>query len=218
MISTEQRCKIVAWQEVFRSPVEDQHRFRAEYGINYVPSLPTIYAIHAKFLQTGFVNDQPRSGRPRTGRTEENVAAVEVAFVQSQGKSIRRAGLELNISWASIQRMLKKDIRMYPYKIQVVQNLEPQDYDSRKEMCETLLHHYETDQPSWSGCGSAMRRCSTFLGASIGTTFESGGQKILLRFENIREIPPSWMFAVPCPLWESLDPTFSRRKMETPPM
>ena len=112
MLSTEQRCKIAAWQEVFRSPVEVQRRFRAAYGINYVPSRPTIYAIHAKFLQTGSVNDQPRSGRPRTGRTEENVEAVGAAFVQSQGKSIRRAGLELNISRASIQWMLRKDIRM----------------------------------------------------------------------------------------------------------
>ena len=97
---------------MFSSPVEVQRRFRAAYGINYVPSRPTIYAIHAKFLQTGSVNDQPRSGRPRTGRTEENVEAVGAAFVQSQGKSIRRAGLELNISRTSIQRMLMKDIRV----------------------------------------------------------------------------------------------------------
>ena len=27
----------------------------------------------------------------------------------------------------------------------MVQSLEPQDYDLRKEMCETLLHHYEAD-------------------------------------------------------------------------
>ena len=85
-----------------------------------MPSRPTIYAIHVKFLQTGSVNDQPQSGRPRTGRTEENVETVEAAFVQSLWKSIRHAGLALNISRASIQRMLRKDIGMYPYKIQVV--------------------------------------------------------------------------------------------------
>ena len=145
MLSIEKRCKIAAWQEVLRSPIEVQRRFRAEFGIHYVPSRHTIYAIHARFMETGSVGDQPRSGRPRSGRSEENVETVEAAFIQSQGKSIRRAALELNISRASIQRMLRKDIRMYPYKIQVVHNLEPQDYDSRMEMCETLLHHYETD-------------------------------------------------------------------------
>ena len=108
MLSTEQRCKIAAWQEASRSPVEVQRRFRAAYGINYVSSRPTIFAIHAKFLQTGSVNDQPPSGRPRTGHTEENVEAVEAAFVQSQRKSIHRASLELNINRASIQQMLRK--------------------------------------------------------------------------------------------------------------
>ena len=83
MQATVQHCKIAAWQEVFLSPMEVQRRFRAAYGINYVPSRPTIYAIHAKFLQTWSVNDQPQSGRPRNGCTEENVEAVEAEFVQS---------------------------------------------------------------------------------------------------------------------------------------
>ncbi|KAK3868768.1 hypothetical protein Pcinc_025806 [Petrolisthes cinctipes] len=78
-----------------------------------MPSRPSICTIHAKFLKSEFVNDQPRSGRPRTGFSDENVEAVEVALVQSQEKSIRRAALELNISRASIQRLLRKDYQMF---------------------------------------------------------------------------------------------------------
>ena len=145
MLTTEQRCKIAAWQEVFKSPTEVQRRFHATYDPHYEPTRRTIYAIHAKFMETGSVNDQPRSGRLRSGRSEENQEVVEAAFVQDQRKSIRRASLELNISKATIHRLLRKDIGMYPYKLQIVQNLEPQDYDSWLEMCETLIHRYEED-------------------------------------------------------------------------
>ena len=145
MLTREQRCKIAAWQEVFQSPTEVQRRFHATYGPHYEPTRRTIYAIHAKFMETGSVNDQPRSGRPRSGRSEENQEVVETTFVQDQTKSIRRASLELNISRATIHRLLRKDIGMYPYKLQIVQSLEPQDYDSRLEMCETLIHRYEED-------------------------------------------------------------------------
>ncbi|CAG0879485.1 unnamed protein product [Darwinula stevensoni] len=164
----EQRCKIAVWQEVFQSVVEVQRRFRAVYGQHYTPDRNTIVATHRKFMETGSVKDKPRSGRPRCGRSEENIETVREALAQSQGKSIRRAAVELNISVTSIQRILRRDLKLYPYKIQivqklepqrilrrdlklypykiqVVQKLEPQDYDCRVEMCETLLHHYERD-------------------------------------------------------------------------
>ena len=89
--------------------------------------------------------DKPRSGRPGSGQSEENVAAVREAIDLSQGKSIWRASAELNISVTSIQRILRRELRLFPYSIQVVQKLEPQEYDSRVEMCETLLDHFQRD-------------------------------------------------------------------------
>ena len=63
----------------------------------------------------------------------------------SQGKSIRRAAVELEISRSSIQRMLRKDIKAFPYKLQTVHKLEEEDNDCRVEMCKTLLNHYENN-------------------------------------------------------------------------
>ena len=63
----------------------------------------------------------------------------------SQGKSIRRAAVELEIKRSSIQRMLRKDIKAFPYKLQTVHKLEEEDNDCRVEMCETLLNYYEND-------------------------------------------------------------------------
>ena len=89
--------------------------------------------------------DRPCSGRPQSGHSEENVAAVREAFDLSQGKSIWRASAELNIGATSIQRIMRCELRLFPYKIQVARKLEPQDYDSCVEMCETLFDHFQRD-------------------------------------------------------------------------
>ena len=85
------------------------------------------------------MDPKPRSRRPRSGQGEENVAAVRKAFDLSHVKSIRGASSELNIIVTSIQKILTRELRLFSYKIRVVQKLEPQDYDSQVEMCETLL-------------------------------------------------------------------------------
>ena len=61
----------------------------------------------------------------------------------NQGKSIRRAAVELEISRSSIQQMLRKVIKAFPNKLQTELKLEEEDNDRRVEMFETLLNHYE---------------------------------------------------------------------------
>ena len=138
MLTLEQRCKIAARMEVLQSVTTVQRQFQALYGPHHALDRSTILNTHRKFMETGSLMDRPRSGRLRSGQSEENVAAVREASDLSQGKSIRRASAELNISATSIQRILWHGLRLFPYKIQVVQKLEPQDCDSRMEMCETL--------------------------------------------------------------------------------
>ena len=96
-------------------------------------------------METGSVVDVQRSERPRSGRSEENIRVLEEAYALSQGESIRRAAVELEISRSSIQRMLRKDIKTFPYKLQTVHKLREDDNDRRIEMCETLLNHYKND-------------------------------------------------------------------------
>ena len=139
------RCQIAVWQEAYGSVRQTQRLFNREFGINSAPTRQPIYAIHRKFMETGSVVDAQRSGRPRSGRSEENIRILEEAYALSQGKSIRRAAVELEISRSSIQRMLRKDFKAFPYKLQTVHKLEEEDNDRRVEMCETLLNHYEND-------------------------------------------------------------------------
>ena len=116
-LTQEMRCKIAVWQEAYRSVRQTQCLFNKGYGINSAPTRRTIYAIHCKFMEIGSVVDAQRSGRPRSGRSEENIRVLEEAYALSQGKSMRRAAVELEISRSSIQRMLRKDIKAFPYKL-----------------------------------------------------------------------------------------------------
>ena len=143
MLTLEQRCKIAAWMEVLQSVTTVQRWSQALYGPHYAPVWNTILNTHSKFKENESVMDRPRSGRLWSGESEENVGAVREAFDLSQGKSIQRSSAELNISATSIQRILRRELRLFPYKIQFVQKLEPQNYDSCVEMCEILLDHFQ---------------------------------------------------------------------------
>ena len=144
-LTQEMRCKNDVWQEAYESVRQTQRLFNRKYGINLAPTRRTIYAIHCKFMKTGSLVDAQRSGRPRSGRSEENIWVLEEVYALSQGKSKRRAAVELEISRSSIQRMLCRDIKAFLYKLQTVHKLEEEDNDRRVEMCETLLNHYEND-------------------------------------------------------------------------
>ena len=112
-LTQEMRCKIAVWQEAYGSVRQTQHLFNREFGINSAPTRRTIYAIHRKFMETGSIVDAQRSGRPKSRRSEENIQVLEEAYALSQGKSIRRVAVELEISQSFIQRMLRKDIKAF---------------------------------------------------------------------------------------------------------
>ena len=67
--------------------------------------------------------DAQRSGRPKSGRSEKNIRVLEEAYALSQGKSIRRAAVEMEISRSSIQQMLRKDIKAFPTSCKLYTNL-----------------------------------------------------------------------------------------------
>ena len=74
-------------------------------------------------MTTGSVADTQQSGIPRSERSEKNIQQLEEAYAWSQGKSIGRAAVELDISRSSIERMLRKDIKAFAYKFPYEQTL-----------------------------------------------------------------------------------------------
>ena len=97
------------------------------------PNKTTIQKNAKKYERDG------RSGRRTTTRTQENIRAVWQVLKRNQGRiSVRRNGLE--ILPMLFCRILKKDLRWYPYKLIRCQNLNDGDYERCLRFCQWFLY------------------------------------------------------------------------------
>ncbi|CAH1955700.1 unnamed protein product [Acanthoscelides obtectus] len=106
-------------------------------GRNNVPSVNTIHHLELKFEQAGEVKDLPRSSRARTVRTPETIEAVRESVVERPETSTRHRSQELGIPLCTL---LKKDLYLRPYKIQLTQELQPSDHERRRQYRHAILH------------------------------------------------------------------------------
>ena len=70
-----------------------------------------------------------------------NLTSVE----QSPKRSLRKRSQNLNVSLTTCWRLLKMDLDVFPYRIQVSQLLTENDKIRRKAMCAALLRKIETN-------------------------------------------------------------------------
>ncbi|CAF4255107.1 unnamed protein product [Rotaria sordida] len=118
--------------------------FQAEFPDTKIPTRQTIYQLAKKFDETGSVEDAPRSGRPRTVRTEENMERVSETFLLHPQTSKKRASIDLGISRRSLGRLMQ-DLNLKLYKPRLLQALNEDDPDRRTEFCEWVLDSFEED-------------------------------------------------------------------------
>ena len=93
---------------------------------------------YKKFMETGTVFDTRRSGRPRT--SEENIECVRQAFQCSPMKSIHTAARQLELPHSTVHKVLHKNLRLYAYKAQMLQALQPNDMPRQKEFAVTCCN------------------------------------------------------------------------------
>ncbi|KAJ4438140.1 hypothetical protein ANN_14079 [Periplaneta americana] len=87
------------------------------------------------FLATGTVLKKHGDGR-RT--SDEMVANVQAAYERSTRKSLRRASRELLVPKSTLQRIVHKRLKLYAYKLQLMQRLEPDNKSKRVEFANML--------------------------------------------------------------------------------
>ena len=76
--------------------------------------------------------DAVKIGRPRI--SAENIESVRQAFIRSPMKSIRTAARQLELPPTTVHKVLRKRLRLYAYKVQMLQRLQPNDKPKRKEL------------------------------------------------------------------------------------
>lgn len=121
--------------------------FRVEFGLhdlNQCPSESVIRSWVRKFEATGSTLNKKPEGRPRSTRTEETINEVRTSVQRDPGLSTRKRSAELALSRTSLRRILAKDLKLHPYKIQLVQELKPDDLNLRRVFVETMLERFRS--------------------------------------------------------------------------
>ena len=137
--SKEERTRILQTYIRTMSITEAQRDYRIHFQTRISPSKNTIKSLYQKFADIGNVNDKPGSGRKRSIRTEDVIERVAVSITDNPKTSTRKRASQLNISQTTLCRILKKDLKLKPYKIQLTQQLLPNDPHQRLEYSESFL-------------------------------------------------------------------------------
>ena len=139
-LTINQRTEIVKFYYASQSSVKETIiKFRKTYGRKNVPTRATVYRILRHFEEKGTVADSPKPGPSSFVTTSKNIEAVRVSVAKSPGTSIRRRSQELQISPNALWRILHKELHLFPYKVQLTQQLLPQDHLCRQEYAEKML-------------------------------------------------------------------------------
>ena len=93
------------------------------------------------FEETGF--KMPHTGGHR--RNLETEAAISAAMMTSPKKSLRRLSAERAITYTTCQRIVRKYLKLYPYRMQRVQALRDVHHQQRFEFASTMCDRMQED-------------------------------------------------------------------------
>ena len=128
------------------SATDALRKFKTQKGLKNNPcNVSAITKLITKFETTFSLHDMPKSGRPSLNDEREDLVseAVENTANEIGATSVRRVSIETGIPKSSTYRIIRNSLKLYPYKIQMLQELHPSDKISRLEFCAWLRNNEE---------------------------------------------------------------------------
>jgi len=117
MWTVHQKAQFVLWYAELKSVVAVQHKWRSLHPGEKPPMDKALNRWMYQFKETGTVEKQKSTGRPRT--LEEDVERIRQSCIRSPKKSIACRSITLGIPKTTIQNVLHKRLRLHAYKIQL---------------------------------------------------------------------------------------------------
>jgi hypothetical protein len=139
-LTVEQRVFVVRTYYESHSYAEVQRLFRLQFPDRNPPDKANIWRNVQKYHNNGtsWNMNSKKCGRKRTGRSDDNIDAVQQAVMNNpEGITCRVNGLD--IPSATFNRIVRIDLKWHPYRIQRRHQLLAGDYARRREFCEWLL-------------------------------------------------------------------------------
>ena len=139
-----------------KSLVKTQTEFLHVFEKEFFPTKSAIFKMVKKFQSEGTVENLNSKSKDRfthSGRkslcTSQVISSVRESVEQSPKRSTRKRCQSLSISRSTMMRVIKKDLGMFPYRIQIHQKLSSDDKIKRLEMAKVLAEKIEK-------CGSFL--------------------------------------------------------------
>lgn len=149
-LTPEQRLQIVQlYYENSRSVKNVFRALRSTYGQHNRPTERTIRNTITHLETQHSLLDNVRPNRPRPARSEENIAAVAESVHEDREESIRHRSQQLGLTYGTTWRILRRDLKLKAYKIQLVQELKPVDLPRRQRFALWALEKCQED-PTFS--------------------------------------------------------------------
>lgn len=131
MYTIAQRTRVVKlFYENNGSIILTQRAYRQQFNVRDGPSPNSIRNIMRRFENQGSVGDLPKTGRPKNVTTNENRERVRESVRENPETSTRRRSTQLGIPRSSLRNILH-GLKLFPYKVQLVQELKPADLQPR---------------------------------------------------------------------------------------
>lgn len=115
-----------------------------------VPHRHTVRRLDEKMEEHKVLTNRHRenSGRHRDERSDDNILRVYESWMDDPQKSIRARVIELQgtgLSQTTIQRILRQDLKLYPYLITRRHGLKTTDYPIRVQFADWFLAQHNSD-------------------------------------------------------------------------
>lgn len=132
---------VKAFYENADSVVRTQRAFRREFNLPPRAPVPSRKAIllWVSNFETLLARQRREDVVIKKYGPQRTLIVCVKALGRSPRKSARRHSAQLGLSNRSVRRILKNDLHYHPYKIQVVQVLNPNDFNTRIRFCQAML-------------------------------------------------------------------------------
>ncbi len=107
------------------------------------PTKSVIQHLVRKFEATGSALDDKRGKvcAKQSARTQANIGTAQEILKATPQMSLNQAAQELGVSYSMVQRIVREDLGLHPYKLQMLQSLTPFLKQGRLTFAQTFRTH-----------------------------------------------------------------------------
>ena len=151
-LSDKQKAEIVSNYEKCGSTLQAWRMFKVKHKLvsQHIPNPchKSITRWVKNFKDTGSVNGGVaghKMGRSSDVVTENLINEVKIMMRDNPKTPIRAVATRTNTSVGTAQKIVRKKLKLFPYKIKIVQKLEPIDRPNRQFFAHTMLTRSQDD-------------------------------------------------------------------------